>query len=408
MFSSAVLAARILGKDGFGRFSFVQSSAIALTNVASLGLGLAATKYTSHFGVSDPQRAGRILGLCGLIALAISSSLGMALLVLAEPIAAALPNRAVDARHVQYGAVFVFFVLLNSYQQGAIVGFEEFRRLAVASLCSAAVLLSAVPIMSLALGVEGAVAGLAASAGASWLLHHRLLRTLTREHGCRTSYRGLRPELGKLMGFALPAAASGFVPPLAMWWGNLHLVALPTGAMEMAAFSAANTLRIAVLFLPGVITRVASPWLNRLHGTQGRRAFRGAFQANLAVTVSSALAPAVALGVLAGAILELFGEDFGDSAAVARILLIAAVVEVAAVGLFQILFVRGNLWWQFLTTVLWAGTLVGTVTWSFGQEGARGLAKGYVAAWCVSLLLYAGAAVFLHRRDRAMAGTGSS
>jgi hypothetical protein len=103
--------------------------------------------------------------------------------------------------------------------------------------------------------------------------------------------------------------------------------------------------------------------------------------------------------VLAGVILELFGEDFGDSTVVARILLAAAVVEVAAIGLFQILFVRGNLWWQFLITVLWAGTLAGSLMGSFGQEGARGLAKGYAAAWCVALVLYAGAALFLHRRD---------
>ena len=48
------MVARILGKGAFGQFALILSTAIAITSVAGLGLGVTATKYVSEYRTADP------------------------------------------------------------------------------------------------------------------------------------------------------------------------------------------------------------------------------------------------------------------------------------------------------------------------------------------------------------------
>jgi O-antigen/teichoic acid export membrane protein len=63
----SIIAARLLGRELFGTLAIVQSTGIAAASIASLGLGVVATRYVSACKESDPARVGRILALCSLM-----------------------------------------------------------------------------------------------------------------------------------------------------------------------------------------------------------------------------------------------------------------------------------------------------------------------------------------------------
>jgi hypothetical protein len=67
MLCATVLVARMLGKTVYGELGMIQSTVGMFGVFAGFGLGLTATKHVAEFRQSDPERAGRIIGLSGYV-----------------------------------------------------------------------------------------------------------------------------------------------------------------------------------------------------------------------------------------------------------------------------------------------------------------------------------------------------
>ena len=81
--AAAVVVARFLGKEGFGKLGIVQQALSTLGWFAGLGMGYTATKYIAEFRAKDPAKAGRVIGLTS-----------------ARPVERGAPRRAPSSREV--------------------------------------------------------------------------------------------------------------------------------------------------------------------------------------------------------------------------------------------------------------------------------------------------------------------
>ncbi|MDQ3920568.1 MAG: oligosaccharide flippase family protein, partial [Acidobacteriota bacterium] len=59
----AVIAARCLGRKGYGELGIIQSTVGMFQVFAGFGLGLTATKYVAEFKRQNPERAGHIIAV---------------------------------------------------------------------------------------------------------------------------------------------------------------------------------------------------------------------------------------------------------------------------------------------------------------------------------------------------------
>jgi O-antigen/teichoic acid export membrane protein len=64
---ASVLAARMMGKSVFGELGMINSTVGMLGEFAGLGLGLTTVKHVAEWRISDPKRAGRIVGMSMLV-----------------------------------------------------------------------------------------------------------------------------------------------------------------------------------------------------------------------------------------------------------------------------------------------------------------------------------------------------
>src|SRR5260370_28006853 len=62
-FGFNIIVANLLGRQVFGEYAMIQSTLATLALIAQLAVGYTATKYIAEFRSTDPQRAGRILGM---------------------------------------------------------------------------------------------------------------------------------------------------------------------------------------------------------------------------------------------------------------------------------------------------------------------------------------------------------
>ena len=386
LLGASVVCARLLGKTGFGQLAMIQSTAGMFGILGGLGLGLTATRYVAEWRQSDPVRAGRILALSSLVALA-SGGLMTVLLVLS---ASALAKSTLRAPELGFplavGSGLVFLGVLNGAQNGALAGFEAFKPMARVNfwvgLCS-------LPLIAMGVEwgrLEGALCGFVVSLAVNCGLAHRALRQECAKAGVRCDFAGCGTEWRILYRFSLPAFLASLVVGPALWACNTLLVNQPNGYTEMGLYSAADKWRMLILFIPASMFGMIVPMLSNLHGVGDLVAYRKVFRANLFVNLGLALAPAAVVAGLAAPLMSLYGGSFRSGWPVLLILSLAALPEALNTILGHPLIVAGAMWWRFGFDAVLATTLLALAWWLVPRWGAAGLALSYALAFATTSL----------------------
>ena len=388
----SVVPARLLGLEAFGRLVTIQSVLGMVAGFAGLGLGITATRYISHLRQADPARCGRILAMCSLLTL-VTGVVSAIVLVAAAPLfSVKYFGDTHSAPDVRLGAIYVLFFTMNTYQVGALSGFEAFSQVAWTGLLQAVVVVISMAGFTYLWGLPGAVIALGVAAAFGWVIQGIVLR---RECAANRVPSGWPPTFGErevLSGFALPAAASGVLGGLVTGLSSALLVRAPNGLIEMGLFGAAMTVRSIVTFVPGLLTRVTMPVLTNLRGGNEERRFRMTFWAGLGTGALLAFLASVVLVLATPLLLRLFGKSFATGKAVVVWLLLSAVLEVIATNLFQLLYSRGRMWSNLGVSGVWSATIIVGAWFLAPRYGAVGLAVSFCIAWALAIVGYAFAA----------------
>jgi O-antigen/teichoic acid export membrane protein len=394
-FLASIIVARLLGRDLFGEFAMVQTTLLAVTGIAQLATGITATKYVAEYRSTDKDRTGRILGLCSSVT-AISGTVAALLLLAGSTVLARVSLNAPQlgpALMISAGAIP--FAVMSGYQSGALVGLEGFRLLAGAATVHGLVNICLLSVFSWFWGINGAFAGIVITAALRWILFGRALRTGARAHGIEPQPHRSWSEAGVILNFALPSALAGLTSLPALWLGNVLLANKQDGYSELALYNAATSLRMLALVLPQLLNTVGSSLLNNQRGLGKSDRFRRVFWANLAATAAIALTGALALAVLGGWLLGLFGPTFREGHGVLIVLLISLVPESLAIACHQAIQSQARMWLSLVAVSLPRDLAMVLGAYVFiPSHGAIGLAWAYTLAWTMAFLAIAGIVVY--------------
>ena len=125
-----IIVARILMKQSFGEYAMVYGTVLTASTLAQLAMGYTATKYIAEFRSSDPERAGRIMGLCVTISALMAGAGTILLIAIAPWLAGTILKAPHLAIALMIGSGFLFFSSINGYQTGALSGLEAYGGLA--------------------------------------------------------------------------------------------------------------------------------------------------------------------------------------------------------------------------------------------------------------------------------------
>ena len=235
VFLTAIILARILGKETFGEFGIIQSTLLTLTSIAQVATGVTATKYVAEFRDVDKARAGRVLGLCSVLTL-VTGIFAICLMVISTPwLAEHIFNAPHLGSSLLVAAAFVLFSVMNGYQIGALAGLESYKSISLYGALLGAVYLAVCGVGADLWGLHGALGGMVISALLRWCVYGAVLRHELFRWDIRVKLREGLLEREILHRFALPAALSGLTSMPAIWMGNALLVRQPDGYAEMGA-----------------------------------------------------------------------------------------------------------------------------------------------------------------------------
>lgn len=394
---SILLAARLLGVEGFGRLGAVQSALTAVFAASVLGIGITATRYVARCAATDSERAGRILGLCALVSLVSGLVFSCFLALLAGRIATNLLRVPDLAWAIRATAPYCVLMTLNTHQTGALLGFEAYRRLMRVQIWQATSSFALTILLITTFGFKGAVISLPLSAAAACWFAHRELSRECRCRSVRTHIHGIWSERAVLAGFTLPASLSALAGNAAIWSAQAMLVRTAGGVEQMGLWTTAVALRQVVLFAPAVLNRAAGPILASLHDEGSTGSYPRALWMHTLVATGAAGAAGSLILLLQTPLLRAFGSGYVRATAIVPLAIVSAVAEAFACSLYQAVFADAHMHLQLLIGGAWSAVLVGSAWWGVASGGGYALARAYWLAWCTSALGYGVVALYQTR-----------
>lgn len=380
---ASVPVARTLGSVGYGELGIIQSTLALFALFTGTSLGLTATRYVAELEETDPERAGKLIGLTSVTAFVISGILAF-LLGFGAPY---LSRYVLNATHLspalRIAALVLFLNGLNGAQTGTLAGFQAFRRIALVNIVRGLVTFPAMLIGVWLWGLLGAVAALAVAAGVGVVITQWALVQETKKNGLVSNYRGGFSEWRVLLSFTLPAILSGIVVVPVTWWANVMLVNQNNGYVEMGIFNATSQWRTALTFLPAVLTQPTLPMLSNLHGIGSFKEYRRLLNLNLGVVSLSTLVPALGISIAAPWIMKAYGFESPTSAVVLILLSLSAVLSASSGVIGSMISSIGKMWHALGLNAIWAAAFIGLFV--SREQDALGLAMAYLVSYIIHL-----------------------
>jgi O-antigen/teichoic acid export membrane protein len=380
-----IILAHLLARQAFGRYAIIQTTMSVASQIAQLSSGYTATRYVAEMRDREPARAGRVIGLCAVVSLSTGVIAALWLLLGAHWLAALLRSPDLTTGFMIAGPL-VLLSVISAFLNGALAGLESYPAFGRAGIVAGVTYVLFGAAGARLGGINGALVGFVLSGCIQTLVLWILV--LSEAHRFRIAINSGEAwrERSILFRFSLPAALNGFVTLPAIWTANAILARQPNGFEQVALFTAANSFRIIMLFLPNVLNTVGLSVLNNHRGAGDETRFRKLFRMN-ALLIFGAVAGGALLVAAAGPwLLKIFGRSFDAAYPVLLTLMLAACAETLSIVAFQIIQTQERLWLSFFgVAVPYAVVLVATSGVLAPVSGAIGLAWAFVASWSVAL-----------------------
>lgn len=396
---ASVFVARMLGTTGFGEWGVIQNTIGMLGMFAGFGLGLTTTKYVGELRLKDAARAGRIIGLSGLVAWVTGGVMALVLLFSAEWLSVYTLSAPHLCGVLRCSSVLLLLGAINGVQTGTLAGLEAFKRLANINIIAG---MSSFPLMLLGTywwGLCGAVWGLVASQAQQCMLNHMALRDEARKAGMPLGSTGKLREIRVIWEFSFPALLNGIAVGPVQWACTTILVNQRDGYAEMGLFNAANQWFNVLLFFPAVFGQAALPVLAECQGQNDSRS-SGQILIHLMKFNAAAVTPLVLVACAASyPIMLSYGRTFGPGWPVLVVIALTAEVLAAQYCVGHFLIASGKLWLGFAMNLGWGLVFLG-LTYCFISRGALGLASARLVAYVLHAFWTFGFAAYMIRKAR--------
>jgi len=243
-------------------------------------------------------------------------------------------------------------------------------------------------------GLYGAVAATLLSTSFVCSLSHFATKSVLEDARIKVHLHYCLRELPILWKFSLPAVLSGMMVTPVNWISNAWLVQQPNGYSEMAVYSASNSWRTVLMFLPMLLTQVSLPMLSSTNAKSTNDDFRKTLNMSQSIMVSISFPVATVLMLIAEPVLKLYGNDFGSGQTVLVGVVFTGLIQCIGAAAGPAIEAKGRMWAAMSINWSWAAMYLAFVYATVEQYGANSLAYSSAGAY---VLLTIGAFIYIRK-----------
>lgn len=318
---AGIAIAKMLGKEVFGEYGLIRGLLIALTTFATFGVSYAATYSIAKAQADEPEKISYYISTTYWLVGIFSGTTTLILLVLAPYVSAGL----FDAHHLtsllRLCAISVFLNSLVMCQTGINAGLGDHKKIAKNNVISGVLLFFSTIPLTILFGLSGALFSMMLGQIVNLLLNTFLIRRL-----CPQSKKVLssneKTKIAKaLLRYSGPIALQEVSYAISTSLMGIILVNL-TNHSELGVYNAALQWAMLTMFIPGVLKNVLLGHFSRSKQQQDHmRIMRVGMRINFTATI----VPVVLVFAIAPQIAELYGQGFGKTSEIIRVLMFGSI-----------------------------------------------------------------------------------
>lgn len=374
------ILARILGKDGFGEYGIITSTAAMIGGFAGLGLGSTVTRYVANLKVREPERAGRIIGLSSLITWFSAVIYGAVFIYFAPWLA----QKTLAAPHLapmlQISSITIGLGVINSVQISTLTGLESFKVSSILSTIFGVIQSLLVVLLAWYAGVKGAVIALAMSSCLSVFTYFFISRKELKNAKIQVTFSEAWSEWRVLVKYSLPAFLSTITVGPVIWASNAFLANQPNGYGQLGIFNAAQQWSTFIQFFPALVSTAVLPVMSDLYGQGDKNGSINIMWKMMKITAILVIPLALLVSLFSTLIIKGYGSSFAGGHWVIVIVVFATVFSSISAHLGTFIAAAGKMWIGFVINSAWGLAFI-LLSYYLVRWGAVGLASAKFIAY---------------------------
>lgn len=384
LFIAITLAGRLLGQKSFGELGYVRSTINSFTSLAGFGTGSALTKFISEFQEKDAKSTASFL-LFGLSFVSILAlSIAIAIFFCASLIAGQVGKIELTSK-LQIGCLLVIGISLTSALFGALAGFKEFLKTAIAQMVTGVIALPLILTATYYYHVEGAIVGLFLAAMIQNALMAWGLYSICRQRQLKFSFREM-PKTGRTMlCFSLPLVLSGLMIGPMNWLADSIFAKSEEGLAELGVYFAALQINLMIQTINLTLGQVLFPYCVE-NIAKGSKAFEAV---NILLPWAIGLAVTLPVLIFPELLNLIWGDKFArDSLRIVGVFeCVTAIIIASKQGIARDVIAKHRVWLSFLSSLVWGVTLI-VFAFLLQDLGAIGRSSAAVSAYLVNTVIF--------------------
>jgi O-antigen/teichoic acid export membrane protein len=386
IFLSFVLA-RILGKEGFGEYGIMNSTASMIGGFAGLGIGSTVTRYVANLKVREPQRAGKIIGLSSVITWISAIIYGAVFIYFAPWLANKTLAAPQLAPMLQIISIAIGLGVVNSVQVSTLTGIESFKAATITSSILGIMQSLMVVLFAWFAGVKGAVIALSFSGVITVIVYYFVSRRELSNTNIKVTFKEAWSEWQVLVKYSLPAFLGSITVGPIIWASNAFLANQPDGYGQLGIFNAAIQWDTFVQFFPAIISTAVLPVMADMYGRGDKKGSIRVMWKMMKITSIIVIPIAIFISMLSPIIMRAYGNSFvgGGAHWVIVIVVFTTVFSSTASHLGTFIAASGKMWVGFVLNAVWGITFL-LLSYYMVRYGSKGLAGAKFLAYILHFI----------------------
>ena len=382
-----ILCARILGKVEYGEFGMIRSTISMFVALGTVGLGLTATKYISEYRECNKSRISSIFILTSVFSVITGILVTFIILLLAPYLAEKSLHAPYLINEIRFGAILLFFTVIDAVQTGILAGFEDFRSIAINTFISNVGEVILMLIAAYFYNVIGAIIGFGLGYVILFFLNINSIKKNIQRDRLQIEMKSISmQDLGILYRFSIPATLSSLMVAPAFWFVRSLLVR-QGGFSEMGLYEVADQGKIIILFIPSAISQIVLPILSNIVGKKDSDSFWNVLKYNIYLNVVVSFVLVMFVVLASNYILEFYGTEFSDNRPIIILAFSTIFTSISCVVGLAISS-KAKMWIGFFFNAFWACMLIMfSYIFLHNDLGAVGLSLAVLCSYMIHALL---------------------